>query len=184
MFSYSAYKKYSTSPFRSHKADKEIALLSQAILVKGFGKSKLLCLTQLLLATASYPCSLTDAFSSGASLLLLPGTGRNALSDLHCLATHGAAAGASCTAAELGSHLSNFLPCHQGSSVALAAKGWGWAVHKPGNRTHSMMWYKPSNPLVHQNIQHMSYPTLNPSVIRLDISCSRMTLKLPDKNSS
>lgn len=112
-------------------------------------KSRLLCLTQLLLATASHPCSLTDAFSLGVSLLLLPGAGRNELSDLHCLATQGAAAGASYTAAALGSRQppQQLSPVSRGFTSGTGSKRLRLAVHMPGNRTHSEMWYKPSSPL-------------------------------------
>lgn len=118
-----------------------IALPSYTVLVKGIGKAGSCAWLSSFLQQPSILAVWQMHFLWDVLLLLLPGTGRNALSDLHCLATRGAAAGASYAAAAPGSHLSNFPPC---ASVALAAKGWGW--------TCSMMWYKPSGPLVYQGI--------------------------------
>lgn len=102
-----------------------------------------------------------------------PARQRNALSDLHCLATQESAARASHTAAA-GTWLSNFLPGHGALSVALAAEGWDRLCYnqatghtQQGGRNQVVRWQvKEPN-----QTNKLELPQLNSWVVPLVTSC-------------
>lgn len=113
-----------------------------------YWKTGLLCLTQLLLTTASRPCGLTNVFSlwgSEASLLLLSGRMEK------CTVRSPLLSNTEICSEELptlrqwavGSWLSNFVPDHFVPAVYLVylvAEGWDGLRSKPANGTRSRRW--------------------------------------------
>lgn len=166
MFSCSAYKKHSTSHFRNHKVDKEIALLSQATLYLSEVLEKQAPVPDSAPSCNSLPSLQSDRYIFFGSFAapaprhrekctvrspLLSNTGSCCCrSFLHCVAA--------------GSHLSNFAPCHEGPSAALAAKGWGWL--RASQPTGRNPWCGTNHAVtgISENIRHTSCPTWIPEL--------------------